>query len=347
MVENIDAQKTPNVAGTLCALAAAVLFGALVPFSKTLLASFTPLQLGAIMLLAAGVGAGVVAAARAVVSPGAQAQPATTGPASASRRATVIGQDAPKLALMAALNALAVGCLMFGVAETYAANASALMGFEVAAATVCGWVFFRKHVCYKAIVAVGLICAASVCMLWNAENPVEFVPASLLVLAACALRGLEGCLKRTMVGKDPALIACMRSIGAGAVLLVAALVVDGAPTAAPQAVVGAVALGFATFGAGASLHLSALSQLGPARSEGYHALAPFIGVLVSWSLFGFELEPLFFGGLALMALGVWLAMDDNVFHEDVLAALDQERMAEYTSGAHAFDARRAHKAAIR
>ena len=54
MPENIDAQKTPNVAGTVCALVAAVLFGALVPFSKTLLTSFTPLQLGAFMLLGAG-----------------------------------------------------------------------------------------------------------------------------------------------------------------------------------------------------------------------------------------------------------------------------------------------------
>ncbi len=335
MTEGFDNPKTPNIAGIVCALAAAVLFGALVPFSKALLDSLMPLQLGAFMLLGAGVGTGALAAVRAVAGRRAAAQ------------TSVSGKDVPKLALMAALNALAVGCLMYGIAGSHAANASALMGFEVAAATVCGWVFFRKHVCYKAIVAVGLICVASVVMCWNAAGPVAFVPASLLVVAACALRGFEGGLKRTMAGKDPVQVACVRSAGAGIVLLAVAFAVDGAPAVTIQATGEAAMLGLATFGAGASLHLSVLSQLGPARSEGYHALAPFIGVLVSWSLFGFELEPLFFGGLALMALGVWLAMDDNVFHEDVFAALDQERMAEYTSGAHAFDARRAHKAAIR
>ena len=330
-----DNSKSPNVAGIACALGAALLFGALVPFSKAILTNLTPLQLGAFMLLGAGVGTGALAVVRSL------------GGRRAAGQAALTTADAPKLALMALLNAIAVGCLMYGIAGVQAANGSVLMGFEVAAATVCGWLFFRKHVCYKAIAAVGLICVASVAMSWSAANPAVFVPASLLVVAACALRGFEGGLKRSMADRDAVQVACVRSAGAGAVLLVAAFAVDGMPAVTVQVVGGAVLLGLATFGAGAALHLSALRQLGPARSEGYFALAPFVGTLISWSLFGFELEPLFFGGLALMALGVWLAMDDNVFHEDVFSTLDQERTALYAGDAHVFDGSHSHKPALR
>jgi hypothetical protein len=96
-------------------------------------------------------------------------------------------------------------------------------------------------------------------------------------------------------------------------------------------------LGFVTFGLGAIMHLSAERRLGSARSEMYFSLAPFVGLLISWSCFGLELEPLFFGSLALMALGVWLAMDDSVFHEDAFAALNRECVELYGNEESPFD----------
>ena len=312
-----------SVVGIAFAFASAALFGILVPCSKMLIDSLAPLQLAALLLIGAGVGACCLLVVRSAL----RRPPA----------ATAIGKDdAAKLALMAALNAIAVGLLACGIAKILAANASLIMGFEIAAATVCGWLFFNRHVCCKAIAAVGLICIAAFLLSWNTAGGIAFVPESLFIVAACILRGFEGGLKRSLAAKDPLQVICVRNLGAGLALLVAAFALGGIPSA-PVGVLGnALVLGFVTFGIAAILHLSAQRMIGSARAEGYFALAPFVGMLVSWGYFGFELDPLFFGALALMALGVWLAMDDSVFHEDSFAALNQERLSLYTGEAAAF-----------
>lgn len=318
------ATGTKDALGVVFAIASALLFGILVPYSKLLLESFKPLQFAAFLLLGAAVGVGCLLVIRTALSKN-------------RTRKGIAREDAPKLALMAALNAVAVACLACGISYALAANASLLMGFEIAAATVCGWVFFHRHVCFKAIAAVGLICIAAILLFWNTADAVVFVPQSLFIVAACALRGFESGLKRSLADRDPLQIAFVRNLGAGIVLLVAALVIDGLPAVPAGALSGVILLGFATFGLGAIMHLGAERRLGSARSELYFSFAPFVGLLISWSYFGFALEPLFFGALALMALGVWLAMDDSVFHEDAFAALDRERVELYAGGESPFD----------
>ena len=314
-MEETAAGKSDTL-GVVFALISAILFGSLVPFSKMLLESFAPLQFAAFLLLGAGVGTGCLLALRAVLAKG-----------STLKRLT--WNDLPKLILMTTLNAVAVACLACGIAQVLATNASLLMGFEIAAATVCGWVFFNRHVCFKAIAAVGLICIATILLFWNVSDIVSFAPASLFIVVGCALRGFESGLKRSLADRDPLQIAFVRSFGAGIVLLLVANLVDGLPQASAGSLAGVFMLGFATFSLGAIMHLSAERRIGSARSELYFSLAPFVGLLISWANFGFALEPLFFGALALMALGVWLAMDDSVFHEDAFAALDRERIELY------------------
>lgn len=318
------ATREKSAVGVTFAIISAILFGTLVPFSKMLLQGFTPIQFAAFLLLGGGIGAGCLLVARTALAKGSTA----TG---------ISWDDAPKLALMVVLNAVAVVCLACGITYALAANASLLMGFEIAAATICGWAFFHRHVCFKAIAAVGLICIAAVLLCWNVTDEAVFVPQSLFIVAACVLRGFESGLKRSLADRDPVQLAFVRSLGAGIALLVAALVAGGLPTAPASASFGVVLLGVATFGFGAVMHLSAERRLGSARSEQIFSLAPFVGMLISWSCFGFGLEPLFFGSLALMALGVWLAMDDSVFHEDAFAALDRERFELYSGGESPFD----------
>lgn len=316
-------EKT-DALGVVIALISAILFGLLVPCSKMLLESFTPLQFAALLLISAGIGAGLLLVARAVLGKHPAKKPMT-------------GNDVPKLVAIIVLNGIAVACLACGISQVLAVNGSLLMGFEIAAATVCGWLFFRRHFCFKSIAAVGLICVSTVLLFWDVTDGAVFVPASLFIVAGCALRGFESGLKRSLADRDPLQIVFVRSLGAGVALLVAALVVDGFPAAPASAFFGVVLLGLATFGFGAIMHLSAERRLGSARSEQYFALAPFVGMLISWVNFGFSLEPLLFGSLALMALGVWLAMDDSVFHEDAYVALGQERYSLYTGEVQSFE----------
>lgn len=313
-----------NAIGTIAALFSAVAFGSLVPCSKLLLASMSPVQLAALLLLGAGVGTGCIVVVRTVL-----------GKASSTRGFD--GTDAPKLAAVVVLNALAVACLTYGFYYTVAENASLLMGFEIGAAVVFAWILFDRHVCAKAVAAVALICLATILLLWNTNGQPAFVPESLFIVVGCALRGLESGIKRSFADRDPFKLACLRSLGAGIILLAASFVISqGVQGIELQPAIGAIVFGFATFGIGASCHLVAQRNLGSARSEGYFALAPFLGMVASWALFGLTLEPLFFGALAFMALGVWLAMDDSVFHEDSFAAANENRIQLYMGGVDAW-----------
>lgn len=315
--------------GVTYALISVVAFGSLVPCAKMCLDGMMPFQFAAFLLLGAGVGTGCIIAVRKA--------------ASGSRASAKGKPEAPKLALVSVLNAAAVALLAFGLHYTFAANASLLMGFEIAAATVFAWILLGRHVCYKACAAIALMCIASFLLCWNVEDAPMFVPGSLLIVAACVIRGYEGAVKKSFADKDPLLVACIRSFSAGLVLLIVALGVDGAPAIAPAYLAGALFLGFMTFGLGAAFHLAAQRDLGSARAESYFALAPFAGLLISWGRFGFALEPLFFGALAFMALGVWLAMDDSVFHEDALAEYDREYMLLYAGEAGVFELDRMHR----
>lgn len=308
----------------------AVALGCLVPFSSMLLAQFTPLQLAAVLTLTAGIGVGVVFLVRKLAHPGADAEALTR-------------EDAPALALVTALNAAAIAFLMIGVSHTLATNASLLLGFEVAAATIFAWTLAHRHVCYKAIAAVALICVASMLLCWNVSGTAVFVPESLLLVLASACWALASHFEKTLADKDPWAVVGVKELVGGIVLAALAFAVDGMPAATAPAIAEAAVLGFAACGLAAVLLAVAWRTIGTARADGWSALAPFAGLIVSWGLFGLSLEPLLFGSLAFMALGVWLAMDDSVFHEDYLAEIDQETAFLYTSDTAAFGFDRMHR----
>lgn len=51
--------------------------------------------------------------------------------------------------------------------------------------------------------------------------------------------------------------------------------------------------------------------IGAARTSAYYAVAPFVGVAISWALFGAQLTASFAVALALMLLGTWLALPEE------------------------------------
>lgn len=303
------------------ALLSAVLYGASVPLSKILLGGVTSNWLSALLYLGAGIACAAAIAVRA-----ASGRSATE--ASLSR------SDLPTIALMLAVNTASILCLMHGIRLTVAANASLLVNFEIVATAVLAWLIFRENIGRRMGAAIVFICASSVLLTWEGAGSLSFTPGSLLIVAACALWGLENCCTKSLSAKDPLQVTCVKGFGTAVAAGVIALVIDGVPAIEPAYLAGSLAVGAVSYGASIALYIFAQRTLGAARTGNYYAIAPFVGVALSWAAFGMIPNPLFFIALALMAIGTWLTLSEHHSHAHVHEPLTHEHVHDHLDGHH-------------
>ncbi len=95
--------------------------------------------------------------------------------------------------------------------------------------------------------------------------------------------------------------------GAGS-LLVSAIVGEGG--AAPASCAAMMLLGFLSVGLSVYCYVIAQASLGASRTCAFYATSPFIGALLGMLLFREVPGTLFWVAFALMAVGVWLSVQD-------------------------------------
>jgi hypothetical protein len=102
---------------------------------------------------------------------------------------------------------------------------------------------------------------------------------------------------------------------------------------------GAAGVGFFGYGASLVLFVVALRELGTARASAYYGVAPFVGVAVAFGLLGERPDPMFWGAVVLMALGVWLHLTERHGHphaHDALAHTHPHTHDDHHRHEHAF-----------
>lgn len=303
------------------ALLSAALYGVSVPLSKILLGGVTSLWLSALLYLGAGIGCGIALVARRTSK-------------NAAADASLSHSDLPTIVIMLVVNTASIICLMYGIRFTVAANASLLVNFEIVATAVFAWLLFGENIGRRLGTAIALICLSSVLLTWEGAGSLSFSPGSLLIIAACALWGVENCCTKSLSDRDPLQVTCVKGLGTAAVSSAVALAIDGVPTIAPAYLVGSLAVGSVSYGLSIALYISAQRDLGAARTGNYYAIAPFVGVALSWAAFGANPDPLFFAALATMAAGTWLTLADKHSHAHVHEAIKHEHMHDHLDGHH-------------
>ncbi len=284
----------------LYALLAALLFGLNAPFAKLLVREIDPLFLAALLYLGAGIGMFLMGVVR------------KRGGHPASE-AALTRKDAPFVLLMILLDIAAPILLLLGIRLTSAGTASLLGNFEIVATALAAMLVFRETVGRRLWTAIALISAASVILSVGDLASVHLSPGAVLVLLACACWGLENNCTRGLSIRDPLQVVVIKGFGAGlGALLVTLLWGDFA--APPLYAAGALLLGFVAFGLSIYFYVSAQRHLGAARTSAYYAAAPFIGVLVSWTVLGEPVSATFFLALALMVTGTWFAIREKHAH---------------------------------
>jgi drug/metabolite transporter (DMT)-like permease len=286
------------------ALGAALLFGASTPAAKTLVGEVHPVLLAGLLYAGSGLGLGLWFLA-------------------GKRRAALARVDLPWL-LGAVISGGIIGpvLLMVGLATTSAASASLMLNLEGVLTALLAWFVFRENFDRRIALGMGLIVAGGVLLAFEPGALQGGYLGPLAVAGACLAWAIDNNLTRRVSAADPAAIAAIKGIVAGAINLAIAGAIGaawpGLATAAAAACVGLLG-----YGVSLALFVVALRELGAARTGAYFSTAPFVGVALALAL-GEAPAPLFWPAAVLMLAGVWLHVSERHEHEHVHMPAEHE-----------------------
>jgi len=314
-----------SYSGPLLALASAALFGASTPLAKRLLGDgVDPGLLAGLLYLGSGLGLGVLTLAQRLSG-------APHAEAPLTRR------DLPWLALTVASGGV-VGplLLMIGLARTPASSAALLLNVEGLATMGIAWVVFRENVDRRLLAGAAAILAGALLLSWRgAPGSTGLGLGAVAIVGACLAWGVDNNLTRKLSAADPAQIAMIKGLVAGAVNVALAMA-RGAALPASLRVAEADVVGFLGYGVSLALFVLALRHLGAARTGAYFSTAPFIGAVLAIALFRDPVTAPLVAAAALMGVGVWLHLTERHEHEHDHEALEH-------SHAHVHDAHHQHQ----
>jgi drug/metabolite transporter (DMT)-like permease len=289
-------------APSLLAIAAAILYGASAPISKSLLGSIDPLPLAAFLYIGSGLGSWLLLAIR-----------------NRHQQNHIVEERLSKPDIPWLIGAIFAGgvaapiLLLLGLDQAPASTASLLLNFETVATALLAYLLFREAVGKRIFFAVGLITFASILLTWN-DGAWGFSLGSLAIVAACFLWGLDNNLTRNISGKDPLMIVGIKGICAGGFSLILTLALK-IPIPTVSTSLTALLVGAICYGLSIQLFILALRGLGSARSGALFGTAPFAGAILSLVFFN-EIPPSFFWiAFPIMGAGAWLMLSEEHGHE--------------------------------
>ena len=297
--------------GVGLALAAAVLFGASAPFAKLLLEGTSPQLLAGLLYLGSGTGLFVVWA---------RGRRSTK----AARETALARRELPWLVGAIAFGGvLAPLLLMIGLTRTPASGASLLLNLEGVFTALIAWFVFRENFDRRIALGMLAIVAGGIVLSWEGRLSWGGLAGPLAVSAACLCWGIDNNLTQKVSAGDPVQIAMLKGLAAGSVNTAIALVLGANWLPGPN-VIGALFLGFLSYGVSLVLFVLALRNLGTARTGAYFSTAPFVGTVLSLAMFRERPTPLLLFAAGLMAFGVWLHLTERHQHEHQHRAMEHD-----------------------
>ena len=301
--------------GVWFAIAAALLFGVSAPLAKLFLDQISPLLLAALLYLGSGLGLGLLRLGR-------------------GRPAGLNSKDWLWLALaILAGGVLAPVLLLWGLARLPASGASLLLNAEGVFTALLAWFVFRENFDRRIAWGMAAIVAGTLVLSWPGQAGGTGIWPALAVLAACLGWAIDNNLTRKVALADASFIAMSKGLAAGGTNLILALAL-GTAWPAPAVTLGALTLGFFSYGASLTLFVLALRYLGTARTGAYFAAAPFFGAGLALLLLHEPVSIQLILAAGLMALGLWLHLSENHEHEHEHQAQEHNHRHRHDDGHH-------------
>ncbi len=295
--------KGKNI-GIVTAILAAVFYGISAPFSKVLLQRLSPTLLAALLYL--GVGLGMLAI-QVLTSKSKAEQPE-------QKEARITKKELPFVLSMIILDIAAPIFLMLGISTSSPASVALLNNFEIVVTSLIALLIFKEAIGKRMWIAIALVTISTTILSVDSIVNIRFSMGSVFVLLACLCWGFENNCTRMLSLKDPMQIVVIKGFGSGfGALLIAVFLKEYQATALH--ILAALLLGFVAYGLSIYFYILAQRELGAARTSAYYAVAPFIGVLISFLLFKAQPSLSFGVAFGLMLIGTYFGTVETHDHE--------------------------------
>lgn len=312
--------QNKNYAAVSQAILAAALFGMSAPFSKLLLTKLSPLFLSALLYLGAGLGMLAIDTFKRLMK-------------IERVEARLTKNELPFVILMVLLDVLAPISLMFGLKMTSAANAALLNNFEIVATAIIALIIFKEAIANRLWFSIALITLSSIILSITDWNSFSFSLGSIFILLACISWGFENNCTRKLSIKDPLQVVVIKGFGAGFVALAISVFYKSIQLDIFYIVLSLV-LGFFAYGMSIFFYVRAQRNLGAARTSAYYAIAPFIGVLISYIIFKESITIKFVIAFIIMLAGTYLAVAEKHVHKHMHQNIEHEHRHNHSDGHH-------------
>lgn len=279
------------------AILAAALYAISSPVSKILLVEIPPTMMASLLYLGAGLGMSVIGLFRY-----------KTGTLKKEMRLTK--KEMPFTIGMVVLDILAPIFLMVGLTMTTPENVSLLNNFEIVATSLIALFIFKETISKRLWIAIGFITISSIILSFENINSLSFSFGSIFVLLATVCWGLENNCTRMLSVKDPLQVVIIKGFGSGLGSLLISFIIKETSTNAVY-IISTLLLGFVSYGLSIYLYVYAQRELGAAKTSAYYAIAPFIGVTLSFIIFLQIPTITFIIALLIMIVGTYFASTDS------------------------------------
>jgi drug/metabolite transporter (DMT)-like permease len=275
------------VRGALFGFSAAFLFGLSTPIAKLLLPGSGPFMIAGLLYLGSGLGLLVLAPLRG-----------TSGEAPLGR------EDAgPLLGVVVAGGVVAPLLLMYGLGRLPGSTASLLLNMEAPFTIALAVLVFGESLAPREALGAGVVVLGAAALGSPGVLGGFQVVGALAVAGACLGWALDNNLSQRLALRDPVAVVRVKSLVAGAVNVVLALVL-GERLPGGLALPGALATGLLGYGLSIALHLRAMREVGAARQSAFFATAPFAGACAAVPLLHEQVGLREAGAAVMMAIGV-------------------------------------------
>jgi drug/metabolite transporter (DMT)-like permease len=293
------------VAGALCGLGSAALFGISAPLAKLLLPMVDAWILAGLLYLGAGLG---LVAWRA-------AQWTTGRTRDAGTRLT--RADLPMLFAIAAIGGgLGPVLLLIGLERLSGVAGALLLNLEAVFTALLAVTLFGERLTRLELCAVVVVIVGAVLLSGRGGSFEGQMTGFAAVGAACLAWGIDNNLTARLSGRNAVDLVRFKALTAGAGNLALAAAAGHALPGLRVAVF-SLCVGFVSYGLSIVLDVYALRYIGAARESAYFATAPFVGAVAAIPLLGERMRTTEIAAGLVMAVGVTLliAGRSNELHE--------------------------------